>query len=239
MRPYLAIIADSFREAIASRVLVLLLIVATLFMLAVAPISLRESPAESSMLLPMTKLHLGYTPFESEVELGFVQKDALLDMVLGLFTDWVLGMFGVMVAILVTASSISQTYEAGSVDLLLSKPLSRSGVFLANFLGGCAFILLVASYVIVGLWLIAGVRHGYWNHRLMLCIPLLLFLFSIYYSVSALAGVIWKNAVVSVFVAVTFWCFCFGVRFVTWATSLRRSDRRLGRPHQHLVAYVK
>ena len=42
MRPYLAILKDSFREAIASRVLLVLLIVTTLALLAIVPISLTE-----------------------------------------------------------------------------------------------------------------------------------------------------------------------------------------------------
>ena len=39
MRPYLAIIADSFREALASRVLWILLILITLLLAALVPLS--------------------------------------------------------------------------------------------------------------------------------------------------------------------------------------------------------
>ncbi|MBT4867052.1 MAG: ABC transporter permease subunit, partial [Planctomycetaceae bacterium] len=154
------------------------------------------------------EVYLGYATYQVSFPLP-VSKDGALAWTLDFFTDYVLGVFGIMIAILVTASSIPRTYEAGAVDLLLSKPLSRSGVFLTNFVGGCAFILLITSYLIIGMWLIGGLRHGYWNQRFLLCIPLLLFLFAIYYSVSALIGVIWKNAIVSIFVTVAFWCFCF------------------------------
>ena len=44
MRPYLAILKDSFREAMASRVLLILFILATLALLLIAPISLTEKP---------------------------------------------------------------------------------------------------------------------------------------------------------------------------------------------------
>src|SRR5262249_17497853 len=75
----------------------------------------------------------------------------------------------------------------------------------------CAFILLNAAYFIVGLWLIAGVRFGLWRGRLLLCIPVFLFLFAIYYAVSSLAGVLWRNAVVSIVVTILFWAACFVV----------------------------
>lgn len=122
-----------------------------------------------------------------------------------------LGVAGVFVAVLVTASMIPNTFEAGSVDLLLSKPVSRSALFLAKFVGGCAFIAINAAYFIVGLWLVLGLRIGLWNERLLLAIPLYLFLFAIYFGVSSLAGLIWRNAIVSVVLAIVFWFVCFSL----------------------------
>src|SRR5262245_38423738 len=42
MRPYLAVIKDSFREALASRVLWILLILTTVLLLAVAPFGVKD-----------------------------------------------------------------------------------------------------------------------------------------------------------------------------------------------------
>jgi ABC-type transport system involved in multi-copper enzyme maturation permease subunit len=121
------------------------------------------------------------------------------------------GTLGVLAAILVTAPIIPQTFEAGAIDLLLSKPVSRPLLFLTKFAGGCAFILLNAAYFVIGLWLIVGLRFGIWSSRMLLTIPVFLFLFSIYYAVSSLAGVLWRNAVVCIVVTVLFWVACFAV----------------------------
>jgi ABC-type transport system involved in multi-copper enzyme maturation permease subunit len=137
------------------------------------------------------------------------QLDKGVSMALGAFMQFFVGMIAVFVAILVTASIIPQTLEAGSIELLLSKPISRTLLFLSKFLGGCAFICVNAAYLIGGLWLIVGFRFGIWNHRLLWCIPVFLFLFAVYYSVSALAGVIWRSAIVSVIVTIVFWGTCF------------------------------
>jgi hypothetical protein len=115
------------------------------------------------------------------------------------------------VAILVTASIMPQTFTPGAIDLLLSKPISRSLLYATKYFGGCMFTLINASYVIIGLWLIAGLRFGEWSNKLLLCIPIFLFLFAIYYAVSALAGVVWRNPIVSVVLTVLFWAICSGL----------------------------
>ena len=125
--------------------------------------------------------------------------------------DYGVGVFGVFAAILVTASIIPQIFEAGAIDLLLSKPVSRTLLFLTKFLGGCIFIGLNATYFIAGLWLIAGARFGVWAGRLFLCVPIILFLFAVYYGVSALAAVLWRNAIVSIVLTILFWGICFSI----------------------------
>jgi ABC-type transport system involved in multi-copper enzyme maturation permease subunit len=335
MRPYLAIIKDSFREALASRVLWILLILTTVLLLAVAPLAIKDhrparlsggsvfdwaglinklraaaaapenSPGKHlwSMLGESVKQELDALPQDVNAEqispelttslldelnrligerglydesawqgltldddaIRFAQRGAskLSDDDLGhlnrrsleaAFPDeiarttaseiylayfgWKLGdplavsrsqvtpfiksvlagvmnlfvgTLAVLAGILVTAPVIPHTFEAGAIDLLLSKPVSRWLVFLSKYVGGCAFILLNAAYFVVGLWLIVGLRFDLWSNKLLLCIPIFMFLFAIYYSVSAFAGVLWRNAIVSIVITVLFWAACFVV----------------------------
>lgn len=159
------------------------------------------------------ELSISYLVWPVSESLPLTRKEAvpvIKGIVAGIISFFV-GTLGVLAAILVTSSIIPQTFEPGAIDLLLSKPISRSLLFLTKFLGGCAFILLNAVYFIVGLWLIIGLRFGVWSGRLLACIPVFLFLFAIYYAVSALAGVLWRNAVVSIVVTILFWAACFAV----------------------------
>ncbi len=142
-----------------------------------------------------------------------VQKErvdtVIAEVIVPFLIGILVGVLAVIVALLVTANVIPQMFDAGSLALLLSKPLSRSVMFLSKFVGGCAFVLLNVAFLNTGLWLILGTRFGIWNHGLLLCIPIFLFLFSIYYSVSAFAGVVWRNAIVCVVMAVLLWGLCF------------------------------
>jgi len=132
-----------------------------------------------------------------------------LDARTSLVMKYFVGVLGIFAAILVTAPMIPQTFDSGSINLLLSKPISRWALFLTKYFGGCAFILINAAYLIVGMWLILGVRFGIWNFRLLLAIPIYVFVFAIYYAVSASVGVLWRSTVVSVVVTALFWFVCF------------------------------
>jgi len=109
---------------------------------------------------------------------------------------------------------IPQMFEPGAIDLLLSKPVSRSGAFLAKFAGGCAFIVLNGSLFVVGLWLILGLRHGDWNARLLLAIPVFILAFTIYFSISAFVGVRWRNPVLAIALTLVVWITTFSLNLL-------------------------
>jgi ABC-type transport system involved in multi-copper enzyme maturation permease subunit len=135
------------------------------------------------------------------------------------FIDKFILSIGLLIAVLVTAPIIPQTLDPGSLHLLLSKPIARSLLYISKFLGGCAFVLLSATYLFVGMWLIFGWQWRIWESQILWCIPVYTFVFATYYSVAALAGAIWRNTIVAVIITCLFWATCF---------SLGTSDAKLG-----------
>ena len=135
----------------------------------------------------------------------------VVSAVLSLVVGWLVGNFGVFVALMVTASIVPRMLDTGACDLLLSKPVSRPMLFLSKFFGGCAFILLCSTFLNTGLWLIIGVRFGIWNSGLLWAILVFVFVFAIYYSVSTAAAMIWRSAIISIVFAILFWAACFTV----------------------------
>jgi hypothetical protein len=159
-------------------------------------------------------LWLGYAGFKLFDQLPVSRRQANQFVEIFAFTAIIkigLGVIAVFVAIIITSSLIPDMLQAGSLHLLLSKPISRSLLFLSKFFGGTVFILLNITYLLVGLYLIAGWRFGIWNEGLLAIIPVIGFVFVIFFSVSALTGVIWKNAIVSVVLTILFWLLCFVV----------------------------
>ncbi|MEY3175260.1 MAG: hypothetical protein RLZZ436_3174 [Planctomycetota bacterium] len=133
------------------------------------------------------------------------QVESLInEIIIGVLSVF-LGFFGVFASLLVTASVIPRTFEPGEISLLLSKPVPRTVIYITRFIGGCLFTLVCAGTLVTGTFLLLWLRFDLWRPVLIACIPLYVFLFAIYYSVSALAGAIWRNPIVSLILVVVFW----------------------------------
>ncbi|MEX0824685.1 MAG: ABC transporter permease [Pirellulaceae bacterium] len=169
---------------------------------------------------PDKAIVFSYLVWDTPVELPVRRAqfhDVVNEYVLPVILRFLLGIVGVLLGILVTASVIPGMLQPGSLHLLLSKPISRPLLYLSRFVGGCAFVFLCVVPLIVGMWLIAGTRLDLWNHRLLLCIPIFMLLFAVYFSVSALVGLWWRSGIVSVAVTVVFWVGC---SIVGWGAEL-------------------
>ena len=139
--------------------------------------------------------------------------------------DWVLGI-GLFIAILVTANIIPETFLPGSLNLLLSKPISRWGLLFAKFVGGCVYVSLCAVYLFVGVWLWMGFALGVWEPRILWAIPLYIIVFAIYYSVSTLVGVWSRSQILSIVMTMLFWAFCFCIGITHgWVANLISHSR--------------
>ena len=205
MRPYLAIIKDSFHEARASKLFWLLIAASTLLLVALVPFGFDE--AKGSFHYAGNELPKIFSAFG---------KEQALQQAVGIIITWILGMVGLWLAILVTAGFIPNTFQEGSIDLLLSKPVSRPALFLAKFSGGCTFYFFNVLYLASGLFLLLGARFSYWEPKLLYCTLLSLFVFVIYYSISSITGLIWKNTIVCVILTLVFWGSCKAVEYTNW-----------------------
>jgi hypothetical protein len=175
-----------------------------------------ETPYQSSFVwrspdsVRVTYLWFATPPLPfSKKQVDSVVKEWVLTTAMG----WIVGVVGLIAAIIVTSTVIPQMFEPGSITLLLSKPVWRSALLTAKFFGACAFVLLNVTLLIVGLWLIAGFRLELWNQGMLWCIPIFVFMFMIYYTISAFTGLIWKSAIISVVLTVVFYFACLGLDF--------------------------
>ena len=70
------------------------------------------------------------------------------------------------------------------------------------------------SSLVVGLYLVAGLRLDVWNIRLLWCIPVSVFLFSVFYSVSTVAGLRWRSPILAIGVTTIFGTICLVVGLI-------------------------
>ncbi|MEM9367119.1 MAG: ABC transporter permease [Planctomycetota bacterium] len=137
--------------------------------------------------------------FPTELQIDRAQFETVFNQfVIPTLVHWLLGWVLVFLGVLVTASIIPDMLQPGSLHLLLSKPVSRTGLLLSKFVGGCAFVTLCVAQLVLGLYLIAGLRLGIWNHRILWCVPVALVLFAVFFSVSVPAGLRWRSPIISI-----------------------------------------
>jgi len=125
-----------------------------------------------------------------------------MELLLG---EFVAGFVGLLVAVIVTAGSVPNMLQKGTLDLLLCRPIGRSALLWMKFVGGCVYVFLVATFIIGGCWLALSVRTGHWNPYLPVTILTLTFFFAVLYSVSVLVGVLTRSHATSAIVTVAAW----------------------------------
>ena len=147
-----------------------------------------------------------------KISLGFGayvdDSPAPLGILLYIIQDWIISSVGgliiILIAVIVTSFFIPNMLRPGSVVMLLSKPINRTTLLLFKYLGGLFFVLILATFVVGGVWLITGIRAGVWAPGVFAVVPLMTLSFSILYAVSTLAAVLTRNSIVSILVTLAF-----------------------------------
>lgn len=118
---------------------------------------------------------------------------------------------GLFIGILVTANIIPETFDPGSLNLLLSKPITRWGLYVTKFIGGCVLIAICSVLLFTGLWLWMGLAIGIWEVALLWSIPVYILVFAIYFSVSSSIGLLFRSSIMAIVVTGVFWAACWAV----------------------------
>jgi ABC-type transport system involved in multi-copper enzyme maturation permease subunit len=138
-----------------------------------------------------------------------------LGAVVQFILDGLVGSFGASIAtllgVVVTAYYVPNMLRKGTVDLLLTKPVSRPVLLLYKYLGGLLFFLLNTVVIVVGVWLAIGLRAGLWSTGFLLTVLVMTFQFAVFYALSALFGVLTRSPMVSILMCGLLWAVFFGV----------------------------
>ncbi len=108
---------------------------------------------------------------------------------------------GIFLSIFATASLIPSMLEKGSVELLVSKPISRPLILLGRFVGAQAIMVFNVAYLVGGVWLILSAKTGFWHIPFLYAIPMVVISFAIIYALMTLVGVTTRSAGVSIMIA--------------------------------------
>jgi ABC-type transport system involved in multi-copper enzyme maturation permease subunit len=225
-------VALTFREALASRLFWVTSLVTAICVLlclsvrVVGPAPLPVEPGEARLRLPLEDYQRrpdaraqGIDPAASEVSILFgavriqyrhYSDDAVrfLESFLG---GLVANVAGVVLLLLGTAGFLPDFLEPANASVLLSKPVPRWSLLVGKYLGVVGFVGLQTFVFVVGTWLALGVSTGVWVPNYLLCWPVLLLHFAVFFSLSVCLAVWSRRAVVCMVGVLAFWIACWAV----------------------------
>jgi ABC-type transport system involved in multi-copper enzyme maturation permease subunit len=108
--------------------------------------------------------------------------------------------WGMALAVFASAGLIPTVLEAGRIELLVSKPVTRHHILLGRYLGTVLVVALNIAYLVLGVWLILGWKSGVWNPPFLWAIPAAVFVFAVLLAVVTLVGVLFESAALAVMV---------------------------------------
>ena len=195
-----ALIVHTFRELFAKTILYILLGISTVVIL-VTLLGLSASQSDAGISVTMFGGSMGPPiPADKFAEFVLMLQTALAN---GLYSGIVL--FGVFA----TASVIPDMLEKGTVDLYVSKPISRFELLFGKYLGAIAVMFANALYFIGALWLIIGIKLGVWNIYFLLSVLTLTFIFLCLYAIVVFLGVWTRTTSISI-IGAFFYLFVVG-----------------------------
>ena len=173
-------------------------------------IEVKTKPGSGSARLWVSQPSYIFGAFPQEFNntpIGTSQGSFLYSLTQSILTivSWVV----ILTAVIITAFFIPNMLRKGTIDLLLVKPIWRPNLLIYKYLGGLTFILMNNAYLVLGIWLVVGLRTGIWANSFLLMIFVLTFFFAILYAVSTLMGVLTRSTIVAILVTCVAWFLFF------------------------------
>jgi len=191
-----AILLDSYRELNHRRLFWIALALSFLVVVAFAIVGINDRG--------ITILH--WTLESRAFNTSLVSETAFYKiMFVGLGIKFWLAWIATILALITTAGMIPDLVSSGSIDLMVSKPISRARLLLTKFAGGLLFTALQVTVFTAASFVVIGVRGGSWEPGLFLAIPLVVLFYSYLFSFCALVGLITRSTVASLLLTLLFW----------------------------------
>jgi ABC-type transport system involved in multi-copper enzyme maturation permease subunit len=192
----LAIFHDAYRELNAKKMFWIVLAISGLVVVAFAGIGI--TTAGDVTIFGM------HTPFDAEGNPGDYYKSIFLAFGVSFWLSFIAS----ALALISTASIFPDFISGGSIDLYLSKPLSRFRLFITKYAAGLLFVALQVFVFSLACFLVIGLRGSSWEPRIFLAVPLVVCFFSYLFAICAFFGVVTRSTLAAILLTVLA-CFIF------------------------------
>lgn len=159
-------------------------------------------------------LSIGFGLYEFEDPFFIAGSPLAKALYLGIFSTFVVGVWltwaATILALVSTSSIFPDFLAAGSIEMVLSKPISRTRIFFVKYLGSLLFVLLQMAIFCTGVFLCVGWRIGEWNWAIFAAVPVVTLFFSYLYAFNVLVALVTRSTLAALLLTIIFW-------FLLWA----------------------
>lgn len=175
----------TFREALAKKFILSIFIIISLFLL----------------------LFLGFLNLDTTQAINDIMaatgaesfREAIIKFETGLISH--IPFFIVFVLfIILTSSFIPAMLDKGNIELLLSKPITRTNIILGKFLAVNLFIFSILVYLVGIMWLMISLKSGVWHFPFLYSVLWFTFIFAVIYSLIILIGLLTQSTILSILI---------------------------------------
>lgn len=188
MRPLYGLLLLTFRELWARKIVLGLFIISSLVLLAIM-FALNLDVVEGSLEGLRLFGQEAHMEDEGGAQMTLTSVVVAVEAVVAGAAYWV----GILLALFAASSLFSDLQAPGRVELLLSKPMSRTQILLGHVLGVWTAIGVLTLYLMGGTWLIMSLKSGVWNVHFLLSLLIVIGMFGVMYAVIMLMSV-WTNS---------------------------------------------
>ena len=193
-----ALLLDAYRQLSAAKLFWLTLGLSAIVVLVFSSIGFNDEGMS---------LFFGLTQIESEiVNAGSPWARGLYIGIYSSFlvTIW-LGWIATVLALVSTCTIFPEFVQGGSIELSLSKPISRLHLFFMKYAVSLSFVVLQVLLFCGGIFLCVGLRIGEWNWGIFYAIPIITVFYSYLFSVCILVGMLTRSGITALLITGLFW----------------------------------
>lgn len=144
----------------------------------------------------------GVTFFGEELEIPAMTVEEFINEVQAGMA-MMISILGVFLALMATSTLFPLMLQKGSVELLLCRPVPRWRLIGARYLGGIAIMAANGIYLMIGVWIVLGLKSGIWNTGFPLSSVLIIVAFTFLYAAVMAVCVVTENAPAGLLAGVT------------------------------------
>lgn len=198
MRVFKALVIDAYRQLSAAKLFWLTLALSGLVVVMYGSIGFNDQGVTllyGVFDIESTQLKAG-SPWARGLYIGIYSNF--------LVTIW-LAWIATVLALISTCSIFPDFVSEGSIELSLSKPISRLRLFMLKYLVSMLFVMLQVTVFCFGIFLCVGLRLGEWNWMIFVAIPIVTVFYSYLFAVTILVGMLTNSGITALLITGIFW----------------------------------